>query len=872
MFKSVFKTGIRAVYDVLNNPTFVSEPWYIYPAKHNTTGRAASVFIFDKSKFETTIYKLCSNMSNTKNPKVIISECYELLKFEVSQLAKLRHPQILTVYEIMEETKLKFLFVSEPVVNNLVTVNMDKHLDELSIQKGLLEICKSIQFLHNYCSIIHLNLQPSSIFINQHGDWKLSGFKFLQNLNEISPQERDNYFIMNNSSIVPFANLNLNFTPPELIIDNNPKLDLGNDIWALGCLMHYVYNKGDYLINCFDSTSMNDYKSEFRKFETKFYNHRVTDLKYVLKDIPDQLYRLFPNILARYPHDRITIDQLIDSDFFNGSLIKAMWFVDEFSTKSLDDKLIFLKGLLEVRDGKIMLEHFPGNFRTVKLLPLLIELLKGELSVSLPKEESHKENRIELVCHCFAIILKIGSGLSHLSFQDKIFDPLFREDLKVKKKDKVDYFDKLINFSVKVRLTFIENLDILIDKLNDKDLTDLIKQSSSLMLTLPSTESHYKQEQIRLQDLYLSKIGDFINKFDFPYIKNTFFPLICQVFKTTTVLSTKLATVTVFENVTEKNVIDKIIIKEQVLPIFQNLKSRDKRIVSSVLKFFTNLVKNEYVLLELETIVELVLPICLKLVFGCNDCIQSEFKMYMNSINEIQSNLVKRKLPDLPTKVPPKQPTKNQSTNFDSLINTQSINTGNLESLQTGPQSSVMAPTNKTTNSARNSASNSSAARTRRQPMLSRTTGTGNGSMGSRTPSTSSGNSDILQPKRNTRPLKVHEDEPNPKPSSLTFGATGPKETNSTRKLLNTLEGTFAKDEFLDFQSATPTSSQNSTPVAHSPAMTPPIQSQPPLTPNNAGTKAPPGFNNSILTPSSRSASNSNNNLTQGSNDLMDLI
>ncbi|EGV63819.1 kinase-like protein, partial [Yamadazyma tenuis ATCC 10573] len=327
MFKSVFKSGIRATYDVSSNASFVNEPWHIYTAKHNTTGKLASVFIFDKAKFESVIHQLCSRISNTKNPKVIINECYELIKYEVGQMAKLKHPQILTIYEVLEETKSKFLFVTESVTDNLMTVDFEK-LDELSIQKGLLEVCKGIQFLHNYCSIVHMNLQPSSVFINQQGDWKLTGFRFLQNLNEISPQERESFFLMNNTSSVPFMNLNMNFVAPELVIDRQSKLDFGNDIWSLGCLIYYIYNKGEYLLNCFDQNSISDFKGEFRKFETKFYNHRVSDLKYVLKDIPDQLYGTFPSILARYPSDRINIDQFIDSDYFNGSLIKVMWFVD----------------------------------------------------------------------------------------------------------------------------------------------------------------------------------------------------------------------------------------------------------------------------------------------------------------------------------------------------------------------------------------------------------------------------------------------------------------------------------------------------------------------------------------------------------------
>lgn len=182
MFKSVFKTGIRSTYNVSENASFHTELWAVYPAKHRLTGKAASVFIFDKTKFETLVQRMCSQSPNTTNPRLIISECYELIKKEVSKLTKLKHPQILTVLEVLEETRLKFIFATEAVVANLVTLDLNKE-DELSIQKGLLEVSKGLQFLHNFCSTIHLNLQPSSVFVTSLGDWKLAGFKFLQNLN-----------------------------------------------------------------------------------------------------------------------------------------------------------------------------------------------------------------------------------------------------------------------------------------------------------------------------------------------------------------------------------------------------------------------------------------------------------------------------------------------------------------------------------------------------------------------------------------------------------------------------------------------------------------------------------------------------------------
>lgn len=845
MFKSVFKSGIRATYDVLNNPTFVSEPWYIYPARHNTTGKLASVFIFDKAKFESTIHKICASTTNTKNPKVIISECYELIKFEVSQMTKLKHPQILTIYEVLEETKLKFLFATESIVDNLQTINIDQKLDELSIQKGLLEICKSLQFLHNYCNIIHLNLQPSSIFINQQGDWKLAGFRFLQNLNEISPQERENYFIMNNTSVVPFSNLNLNFTPPELVVDSLLKLEFGNDMWSLACLIFYIYNKGEYLINCFDANSISDFKSEFRKFESKFYNHRVTELKYVLKDVPKQLYNVYPSLLARYPGDRLTIDQLIDSDYFNGSLVKAMWFVDEFSTKTVEDKLVFLKGLLEVKDGKIFLDQFPTSFKNNKLLPLLIELLKTELSLTLTKQDKQDIEKNEMVCCLYSIILKIGKNFSNLTFHDRVFEQIFLPDPKVRKKERIDYFDKLINYSVKVRLAFIQSFDILLEKLNDKDFVDLIKKSLTLILTLPSNEEHFKNEQIQTQDLFFENVHLFVQKFDFPYIKNTFFPAITQVFKTTGVLSTKLATLAVFEQIIESNIIDKLIVTEQLLPLFQGLKSRDKRIVSNTLRFFGKLSKDTHVLLDIETIIEYVLPVCFKLVFGCNDCTQSEFKIYMKTVNDIQSSLVTRKLEELPTKIP-ERVTSGTDSNFDSLIKTQAINTNNLESIHPGPQSKPMTPSQPTRTST--SSRNSSSYR-REQPQ-------------SEMP--------VLQPKRLVKPLNLKESLNPHKFGSVSNTIqlnTSTKPNPVSDKLMNTLEGTFAANEFLDFQSATPISTKSSvvsTPRTVTPTMVPMI-------PNT--TKQPPGYNGTVMTPSSAPRSYSSKPVTNGNtNDLLDLI
>lgn len=634
MFRNVFKTGIRGTYAVLEHPAFSSEPWLVYPAKHKTTGKIVSVFIFDKTRFEATLSRICANNLGGKNPRVVASECYELLKFEVSQQARLKHPQVLTVLEVLEETKTKLLFVTEAVTDTLMT--LDGQLDELSIQKGLLEVSKGLQFLHKNCNTIHFNLQPSSVYINGQGDWKLAGFRFLKNLNEISPSERTSFYIMSNSLLVPFANMNVNYTAPELLVDSESQLEVGNDMWSLGCVIYYLYNH-ELLINCYDNDSISDFKQEFRKFSGRFYNHPPSELKYLFKNIPESLYHLFPQLLARYPHDRLTIDQFIDSSFFDGSLIKAMWFVDEFSTKTLPEKLIFMDAVL---NGDDLLSKFPASFKGLKLLPLLVDMISTELLV-LTASKPLDTDTDQLLTDALNIVFKIGSDLSGLTFQDRIYEPLLNTSKPRKAENSA--FSSLVNTSVKIRLTIVNNLEVLETKIKAPQMVELIKQLSDLALTSSPTESDQQQTQIQVQDTFLAKLAAMAEKIEFPYIKNSLFPLICLVFKTTTVLSTKIATISTFQGFVSRKIIDKSIVTEQLLPVLQNLKSRDKRIVHPVLNFLYKLSESDHVALDIDVVVESILSQALKLVFGCNDCTQLEFDEFIGVTNRIQALLVKQR-------------------------------------------------------------------------------------------------------------------------------------------------------------------------------------------------------------------------------------
>ncbi len=48
---------------------------------------------------------------------------------------------------------------------------------QLMIGYGLMQLAQALSFINTQANIVHSNIQPSSIFIAEDGDWKLSGFE-----------------------------------------------------------------------------------------------------------------------------------------------------------------------------------------------------------------------------------------------------------------------------------------------------------------------------------------------------------------------------------------------------------------------------------------------------------------------------------------------------------------------------------------------------------------------------------------------------------------------------------------------------------------------------------------------------------------------
>jgi len=200
MFSSAlksFSSNISSNYTLSPQPTSTSGPWKIHDAKKKSTGKAASIFIFEKKSLESQGGSL-GGRTNAASLKRAQEEVTERLKKEASSLARLRHPNILELVEPVEETRNGgLMFATEPVTAALAGLLQEKddqekgsgvggrtsryvieesdgkgrrrreiEIDELEIQKGLLQIGKGLEFLHESAGLVHGNLTPDAIFIN----------------------------------------------------------------------------------------------------------------------------------------------------------------------------------------------------------------------------------------------------------------------------------------------------------------------------------------------------------------------------------------------------------------------------------------------------------------------------------------------------------------------------------------------------------------------------------------------------------------------------------------------------------------------------------------------------------------------------------
>ncbi|KAF4780821.1 clathrin-coated vesicle protein [Colletotrichum scovillei] len=597
--KSISSTNITANYSISSTQTSSAGPWKIYDCKKKSTGKPYSVFVFDKKGLDNHGSSL--GRSSASAFKRATEEVIERLKKEASSLAKLRHPSVLELVEPVEETRGGGLqFVTEAVTGSLAALLQEKddqersggvggrssryvtedsdgvrrrrelEIDELEIQKGLLQISKALEFLHENAGLVHGNLTPDAIIVNAKSDWKISGLAFC------APSEGSNKptsfqpislsEVLNPDPRLPrFVQLNLDYTSPDFVIDNN--FTHFADMFSLGLLAVALYNS-PHQSPIEAHGSLSTYKRTFASSSTV---PSATNQFLSSRPLPKELVQhVLPRLITRRPAQRLTAKEFQESEYFNNVLVSTIRFLDAFPAKTPNEKAQFMRGLVKV------MPSFPKTVMEKKLLPALLEEMKDKDLIAL------------ILQNVFTIVDLLPSA--RRVFAEKVRPALKATFAPPPKKDQAPERDPTKDAGLMVVL---EHMSTICNNCNGKEFTDDI---------LPVVYAAIEAPTPAVVDAALRGLPSILPVLDFSTIKNELFPVIAAVFSKTSSLAIKVRGCQAFvvlcggtsdaeddgldafgtskkKSTSSSSMLDKYTMQEKIIPLIKAIKTKEPAVM-----------------------------------------------------------------------------------------------------------------------------------------------------------------------------------------------------------------------------------------------------------------------------------------------------
>ncbi|KAI0030365.1 kinase-like domain-containing protein [Vararia minispora EC-137] len=503
---------------VAHVPAFQVGLWRVQSASHKTTNKRVSVWTFDKRNAEM------DRMTPAARENTL-----EVLKAEAASLSKLRHPSILEVVEPLEDTRSELIFATEPLLSSLYLAIPGSpyasklvDLDEVEIQKGILQLCKGLQFLHQSARLIHSNINPESILINNSGDWKIGG---LGQTIALSPPDGSKprwEFPSFDSRLPPYTQRSFDYMAPEYALDE--VLNTASDMYSLGCLVFAVHLKGDPPFKNFGGLGA------LRENAGK----PLTGMDRLDRDLQAMLRML----ITRHHTGRMSPDALPSHSFFSSLPISTLNFLERsnFATKSREEKVSFMKGLTGV------LDRFSEGLRIRKILPSMLEEMK----------DTHL---LPYILPNIFLISKIISSQQFASLVLPSLKPLF-----------------IVKDPPQNMLTLLDNLETLQSKTEKNVFREHV---------LPLVYNALESEHAVVQERALQAVPDLCETIDYAEVQGVLFPRVAIVFTRTRILSVKVATLVTFLAMVKT--LDQTSLTQKLVPLLSKIRTKEPAVMMATL-------------------------------------------------------------------------------------------------------------------------------------------------------------------------------------------------------------------------------------------------------------------------------------------------
>ncbi|KAI0670456.1 kinase-like protein [Trametes maxima] len=499
-------------------PPFSVGPWRVQSATHKVTGKRVSVWSADKKSPDM------ERMGPASRERTL-----EVLKAEASALSRLRHPSVLEMVEPLEEARNELIFATEPLLSSLhlsipgsFQYSPLVELDEVEIQKGILQLCKGLSFLHSSARIIHSNVNPESVVINSSGDWKISGLGLTIPLSKPDGGPARWEFPTYDGRALSYTQRSFDYIAPEYALDE--VLDPASDMYSLGCLIYAVHCKGNPPFK--NHGSLSSLRANAGK--------PLAGMERLEQD----LRALLNALISRQPHGRPNPSDLPLHPFFSSLPVSTLNFLDRsnFAAKTREEKISFMKGLTSV------LERFSEGLRTRKILPSLLEEMK----------DTH------LLPYILPNIFAISQILSSTQFAALVLPslkPLFA-----------------VKEPPQNMLTLLDNLQMLQDKTEKPVFREHV---------LPLVYNALESEHAIVQERALKAVPNLCETIDYAEVQGVLFPRVALVFTKTRILSVKVATLETFFAMVKT--LDQSSLTQKLVPLLSKIRTKEPAVTMATL-------------------------------------------------------------------------------------------------------------------------------------------------------------------------------------------------------------------------------------------------------------------------------------------------
>ena len=233
-----------------------------------------SIVIFRTRKKTTIKYIAVKVYSKIKHP--LYDKEYQILK-------NIHHPSIVNILGAAEDKNNFYMemdYCASGDLSHCLWPNKDTNYFEKVIKTVSTQLLLGLKILHSN-GIIHCNLKPSNIVIDEFGNVKICDFKKALNAYEMTIQD----IRKNKTAMTPC------YTAPELFSDEGA-YSYKTDLWALGCIMYemaigqvpFFDEMVNKLINKIVHEDVNFNKSQFNQYSTEF----LDVVKKLLEKEPNQ--------------------------------------------------------------------------------------------------------------------------------------------------------------------------------------------------------------------------------------------------------------------------------------------------------------------------------------------------------------------------------------------------------------------------------------------------------------------------------------------------------------------------------------------------------------------------------------------------------